>query len=173
MSDDHDHEVDYDEEEEEQQQQAQQQQEQEEEEEAPAAAPASASGSGVKAKGRGHAQRGHDDSHRGGHYESIDEGAAAGPAKSVEGWVVIVTGVHEEAQVWERERGDWGFGGDGCMYACMHGMTLGGGGSSSLAGACVGGPKLACLWRCHRHHTTTTTLLLLLLLFIAATHQYI
>jgi RNA-binding protein 8A len=63
-------------------------------------APAPASGSAVKAKGRGHNQRGReDDSQRGGHYESVDEGAGAGPAKSVEGWVVIVTGVHEEAQV--------------------------------------------------------------------------
>ncbi len=76
----------------------------EEQETAPAAsaaaAPAPASGSAVKAKGRGHNQRGREeDSQRGGHYESVDEGAGAGPAKSVEGWVVIVTGVHEEAQV--------------------------------------------------------------------------
>merc|ERR1719215_912471 len=49
-------------------------------------------------KGRGAEQ---DDRYTGraGAFESLpDEGDATGPARSIEGWVMVVSGVHEEAQ---------------------------------------------------------------------------
>lgn len=52
----------------------------------------------VKTKGRGHKDK-EQDRDRGGVYESVEDDGTAGPAKSIEGWVIVVTGVHEEAQV--------------------------------------------------------------------------
>eukprot|EP00227_Mantoniella_beaufortii_P009774 CAMPEP_0197574536 /NCGR_PEP_ID=MMETSP1326-20131121/240_1 /TAXON_ID=1155430 /ORGANISM="Genus nov. species nov., Strain RCC2288" /LENGTH=157 /DNA_ID=CAMNT_0043137135 /DNA_START=84 /DNA_END=557 /DNA_ORIENTATION=- len=55
---------------------------------------------GRKQKGRGFNKRGDgmDRDFAKGQYESLEQGAGAGPAKSVEGWIILVTGVHEEAQ---------------------------------------------------------------------------
>ena len=53
-----------------------------------------------KTKGRGFATKTGDQSRysgKAGKFESIG-GSGSGPAKSVEGWIVFVTGVHEEAQ---------------------------------------------------------------------------
>jgi RNA-binding protein 8A len=59
-------------------------------------------GAGGKKKGRGFREPGdHDDAAQGGNarYESLDPDAgSAGPARSVEGYVLFVTGLHEEAQ---------------------------------------------------------------------------
>merc|ERR1712149_99726 len=33
-----------------------------------------------------------------GHFESLTQDDGAGPARSIEGWVIVVSGVHEEAQ---------------------------------------------------------------------------
>merc|ERR1712137_276619 len=53
---------------------------------------------GRKIKGRGGESDGRY-AGKAGQFESLpDEGDAAGPARSIEGWVVIVSGVHEEAQ---------------------------------------------------------------------------
>lgn len=53
-----------------------------------------------KQKGRGFQEpTAVEDRLRGGDFESLPAGASGpGPAKSVEGWVIFVTGVHEEAQ---------------------------------------------------------------------------
>lgn len=53
-----------------------------------------------KQKGRGFRERMDVDNRPsyGGSYESLPTDKGPGPAKSVEGWVVFVSGVHEEAQ---------------------------------------------------------------------------
>merc|ERR1719163_2505766 len=68
---------------------------------AAAAASSSASGDSGKSKGRGHSSSlGTESRYSGkaGDFESIDSGKGKGPARSVEGYIVFVTGVHEEAQ---------------------------------------------------------------------------
>jgi RNA-binding protein 8A len=51
-----------------------------------------------KKKGRGHRENADRGDQMGGRYESVTQGQGQGPAKSVEGWVLFVSGVHEEAQ---------------------------------------------------------------------------
>lgn len=63
----------------------------------------------LKAKGRGHRDTKRHDSDRGGAYEAVtDDGKGGLAAQSVEGWVIVVTNVHEEAQV----------GGDELLMVC-------------------------------------------------------
>uniref|UniRef100_A0A7S0WT30 RNA-binding protein 8A n=1 Tax=Chlamydomonas leiostraca TaxID=1034604 RepID=A0A7S0WT30_9CHLO len=53
----------------------------------------------TKKKGRGHREAQNMDERYGrARFSELDPKAAPGPTASVEGWVVIVTGVHEEAQ---------------------------------------------------------------------------
>merc|ERR1711957_1077748 len=53
--------------------------------------------SGRKIKGRGAEDDGRY-SGKSGNFETLGHDDEAGPARSIEGWVVIVSGVHEEAQ---------------------------------------------------------------------------
>mmetsp|Transcript_21507 Transcript_21507/g.28231 ORF Transcript_21507/g.28231 Transcript_21507/m.28231 type:complete len:160 (-) Transcript_21507:360-839(-) len=55
----------------------------------------------LKTKGRGHRSSDNDGRYGGksGEFESVEDGGGSqGPAKSVEGWIVFIRGVHEEAQ---------------------------------------------------------------------------
>lgn len=62
-------------------------------------AKASAAPSGKKQKGRGFRDTSdREDRHDAGTFESLPSTEGPGPVKSVEGWVVFVTGIHEEAQ---------------------------------------------------------------------------
>mmetsp|Transcript_5660 Transcript_5660/g.8600 ORF Transcript_5660/g.8600 Transcript_5660/m.8600 type:complete len:145 (-) Transcript_5660:120-554(-) len=51
-------------------------------------------------KGRGHAHMDDEDRYkgRGGVFETIEQESTDGPAQSIEGWIVFVSNVHEEAQ---------------------------------------------------------------------------
>eukprot|EP00747_Dinoflagellata_sp_TGD_P162425 gnl/TRDRNA2_/TRDRNA2_180018_c0_seq1.p1 gnl/TRDRNA2_/TRDRNA2_180018_c0~~gnl/TRDRNA2_/TRDRNA2_180018_c0_seq1.p1 ORF type:complete len:148 (-),score=38.05 gnl/TRDRNA2_/TRDRNA2_180018_c0_seq1:97-540(-) len=55
---------------------------------------------GRRIKGRGGQDPEHESRYKGqsGVFESLPGDAEEGPARSIEGWVVIVSGVHEEAQ---------------------------------------------------------------------------
>jgi len=63
-------------------------------------APAAAAAAGRKTKGRGFREEA--DTDRSQRYmkdfDSLDSGGGPGPQRSVEGWIILVTGVHEEAQ---------------------------------------------------------------------------
>mmetsp|Transcript_5286 Transcript_5286/g.5429 ORF Transcript_5286/g.5429 Transcript_5286/m.5429 type:complete len:155 (-) Transcript_5286:219-683(-) len=54
----------------------------------------------IKAKGRGHAHMDEEDKYegRGGIFETIEQSSSSGPAQSIEGYIVFVSNVHEEAQ---------------------------------------------------------------------------
>eukprot|EP00199_Chlamydomonas_sp_CCMP681_P005027 CAMPEP_0119102566 /NCGR_PEP_ID=MMETSP1180-20130426/1274_1 /TAXON_ID=3052 ORGANISM="Chlamydomonas cf sp, Strain CCMP681" /NCGR_SAMPLE_ID=MMETSP1180 /ASSEMBLY_ACC=CAM_ASM_000741 /LENGTH=145 /DNA_ID=CAMNT_0007086877 /DNA_START=132 /DNA_END=569 /DNA_ORIENTATION=+ len=56
-------------------------------------------GAGYKLKGRGHNEtQNMEERYTRARFTELDPKAAQGPSKSVEGWVIFVTGVHEEAQ---------------------------------------------------------------------------
>lgn len=59
-----------------------------------------ATSEGYTTRGRGHGRRVDDDDYagRGGVYESLSSREKGGPAASVEGWIIFVSGVHQEAQ---------------------------------------------------------------------------
>merc|ERR1712032_651286 len=72
-----------------------------EEEGAAAASSTAAAADSGKSKGRGHSSSLATESRysgKAGDFESIDSGKGSGPARSVEGYIIFVTGVHEEAQ---------------------------------------------------------------------------
>ena len=55
--------------------------------------------SGGKQKGRGHTERDtSDERYRNVVHKELDSNAGPGPLKSVEGWVVFISGVNEEAR---------------------------------------------------------------------------
>lgn len=56
-------------------------------------------GGSKRIKGRGHRDSTSlEDRYTSSSFENIEMAAGSGPARSVEGWVVFVTGIHEEAQ---------------------------------------------------------------------------
>eukprot|EP01031_Cornospumella_fuschlensis_P042024 gene42024-51305_t len=54
----------------------------------------------IKIKGRGHNRRPeHDDRYngRGGVFERLEQSSGSGPLQSIEGWILFITNVHQEA----------------------------------------------------------------------------
>lgn len=61
---------------------------------------------GRRVKGRGEANASQSDERyagRSGQFESVDSGGGPGPSKSVEGWIIFVSGLNEETN----EEGEW------------------------------------------------------------------
>mmetsp|Transcript_29022 Transcript_29022/g.55678 ORF Transcript_29022/g.55678 Transcript_29022/m.55678 type:complete len:166 (+) Transcript_29022:62-559(+) len=53
---------------------------------------------GRKQKGRGFKDGAEPERYQGGKFDTLETGSGPGPAKSIEGWIIMVTGIHEEAQ---------------------------------------------------------------------------